>query len=333
MTRREQKRPNRLRETVELWWISLFLLTMTVCLAPPASQLTAQTAPATDETQGTATSEESSAKQQATQEESDQAEKEPDSAADPDKEAPEKQADEPAEKQEQPTENSPEQSKSTPDAKQPSEESKKEAETADREDSAPQADSKEMKAPANAPTVEEERPIEVEPPNGKAENKSKTTESPKKPQPPEKKKCIIGATATLLEKQSELKFRARVDSGAKSCSLHVEEIRIEDESTKENEAERMSENVGKVIHFQVKNGDKKTHILSSKIAGYVIIKTSNKNEGKRRYKVPLTFLWKNVEKEVLVTLNDRGHMEYPLLLGRNFLRGDFLVDVELDSDD
>jgi len=49
--------------------------------------------------------------------------------------------------------------------------------------------------------------------------------------------------------------------------------------------------------------------------------------------VPLTFRWKSMEKEVLVTLSDRNHMEYPLLLGRNFLRGDFLVDVELDSDD
>jgi len=30
---------------------------------------------------------------------------------------------------------------------------------------------------------------------------------------------------------------------------------------------------------------------------------------------------------VLVTLNDRTDMEYPLLVGRNYLRGDFLVDV------
>jgi len=26
-------------------------------------------------------------------------------------------------------------------------------------------------------------------------------------------------------------------------------------------------------------------------------------------------------------------MDYPLLIGRNFLRGDFLVDVDLNSDD
>jgi len=88
-----------------------------------------------------------------------------------------------------------------------------------------------------------------------------------------------------------------------------------------------------VIHFEIKNGDDKTHILTSKIAGYVIIKNSNQDAGKRRYKVPLTFRWKSMEKEVLVTLNKRDHMKYPLLIGRNFLRDDFLIDVSMNSDD
>jgi len=179
--------------------------------------------------------------------------------------------------------------------------------------------------------VETERALEVDAPQSDAEKDAEKADRPKPK--PEKKKCVIGATATLLEKQSELKFRARVDSGAKSCSLHFEKLKIEDESKKEDVTERMRENIGKVIHFEVKNGDDKTHILTSKIADYVIIKTSDKATGKRRYKVPLTFRWKSTEKEVLVTLNKRSHMEYPLLLGRNFLRGDFLVDVELDSDD
>ena len=51
-----------------------------------------------------------------------------------------------------------------------------------------------------------------------------------------------------------------------------------------------------------------------------------------RYKVRLTLQWKDVRKEVLVTLNDRTSMDYPLLIGRNFLSGDFLVDVDQDSE-
>ena len=34
----------------------------------------------------------------------------------------------------------------------------------------------------------------------------------------------------------------------------------------------------------------------------------------------------------MVTLKDREKMKYPLLLGRNFLKDDFLVDVNLDGE-
>jgi hypothetical protein len=138
-------------------------------------------------------------------------------------------------------------------------------------------------------------------------------------------KRVIGATATVMEKQSELLFKARVDSGAKSCSLHIEDYKIE------NESEQMAENIGKVITFHIKNGNQESHWLEAKIAGYVIVKTAAHRE--RRYKVPLTLRYKDFEKTVLVTLNNREKMEYPLLLGRNFLVGDFLVDVEVENEE
>jgi hypothetical protein len=206
---------------------------------------------------------------------------------------------------------------SNPEEKSPPKEEKEEAESTKKPSDEEQ--------PADKDAEEEnERPIEEEP--VPIDDKTKEKHPPKKKEePPKKTKCVIGATATLMEKQSEILFRARIDSGAKSCSLHVKEIKIE------KEEEIMADNIGKVIRFQVINGKGKKHWLESKIASYVIIKTSNSRD--RRYKVLLTFQWKHMEKKVLVTLNDRNSMEYPLLLGRNFLRGDFLVDVELDSDD
>lgn len=168
---------------------------------------------------------------------------------------------------------------------------------------------------------EEEEPeetIEEEPPVVEETEK----ESPKVD------KRVIGASATIMEKRSELLFRARVDTGAKSCSLHIEDMKIE------NESDNMADNIGKVVRFNIKNGHKESHWLEAKIAGYVIIKTSNASDDrKRRYKVPLTFRYKDFEKTVLVTLNNRQHMEFPLLLGRNFLKGDFVVDVELENND
>lgn len=207
----------------------------------------------------------------------------------------------------------------------PKNEADQDEQTTDKEDTSDKSETNDKQQPGDKDaTVETERPLEEEPPEGEATKKDDKT-AEKKKDPPEKKKCVIGATATLMEKKSEIVFRARVDSGAKSCSLHVEQIKIDDES------ETMADNIGKVIHFEVKNGKGKKHWLKSKIDSYVIIKTSSSRT--RRYKVPLTFQWKHMEKKVLVTLNNRNTMEYPLLVGRNFLRGDFLVDVELDSDD
>ena len=139
------------------------------------------------------------------------------------------------------------------------------------------------------------------------------------------KKRIIGATASVMEKTSGFIFSARVDTGAKSCSLHVEKVIIE------NESQVMEENYGKLARILVTNGKGGEHWITSRIESHVLVKTSMEKE--RRYKVPLTLRWKDCEKTVLVTLNDRAHMEFPLLLGRNFLAGDFVVDVEQESSD
>lgn len=168
---------------------------------------------------------------------------------------------------------------------------------------------------------------EEEEPEDAVEEETPLVEETEK-ESPKVDKRVIGATATIMEKKSELLFRARVDSGAKSCSLHIEDMKIE------NESDNMADNIGKVVRFNIKNGSNESHWLEAKIAGYVIIKTSNASEDrKRRYKVPLTFRYKDFEKTVLVTLNNREHMEFPLLLGRNFLKNDFLVDVDIESND
>ena len=145
---------------------------------------------------------------------------------------------------------------------------------------------------------------------------------------PTPSKKIIGATAQITELSTGFTFHARVDTGAKSCSLHIEEFTIEDKARK-----RVG-NVGKNIRFLVLNDDGKQAWIEKKIAKAVRIKSSVFDDGEydHRYKVPLTLEWNGFRKEVLVTLNDRANMEYPLLIGRNFLHGDFLVDVEMTDE-
>lgn len=140
---------------------------------------------------------------------------------------------------------------------------------------------------------------------------------------PQVEKKMIGPTAVVEEAESDLVFPARVDTGATTSSIHVEACEVK------NEADEMEENVGKKIRFKIKNTRGESEWLERRIAEISTIKTSERQE--TRYKVPITLNYKDVKKRVLVSLNDRSHMKFPVLLGRNFLQGDFVVDVDLGS--
>jgi hypothetical protein len=144
-----------------------------------------------------------------------------------------------------------------------------------------------------------------------------------------KSKQVIGATATITEATSGLKFASRVDTGATTCSIHAVKWEIE------NHSRRPSQNVGKPIRVLVRNEKGEEAWIETVVEGRVRVRSSVQNEDDYhgRYKVRLPLEWNGVKKEVLVTINDRTDMDYPLLIGRNFLRGDFVVDVELDNDD
>lgn len=153
--------------------------------------------------------------------------------------------------------------------------------------------------------------------------------SSKEAAPAKAKKRVIGATTELTEVTSGMSFPARVDTGAKTCSLHVEKIEIQDK------APRRVDNIGKAIRIQLKDKDGEPHWIDGVVADAVRVRSSTLRSGDydHRYKVRLTLQWKDFRKEVLVTLNDRTDMEFPLLVGRNFLNGDFLVDVSKNGDE
>jgi hypothetical protein len=134
----------------------------------------------------------------------------------------------------------------------------------------------------------------------------------------------IGPTAIVTEVTSGFPFPARVDTGATSCAIHCAKFVIEDPALEP------AENVGKPIRILLENHEGEQKWIKTKVAGHVVVRTTTDND--ERYKVPIKLRWQDVEKKVLVTLSDRAHMTYPLLLGRNFLNGDFIVDVALDAD-
>ena len=130
---------------------------------------------------------------------------------------------------------------------------------------------------------------------------------------------VIGATADLVEESTGLRMTARIDTGATTCSIHAEDIEVEEGG------KSMIKNIGKKIRFQLTGGDGEKKQVETVIADTVRVRTSVGKE--RRYKVWLELRHQDVKRRVSVTLNDRSKMAYPLLVGRNFLTGRFLVDV------
>jgi hypothetical protein len=134
-------------------------------------------------------------------------------------------------------------------------------------------------------------------------------------------KQIVGATEVVHIEEANLSFTARVDTGAKTSSIHAEKIMIDPSGNPK----------GKPVSFYLVNKKGQSKKIETQVATTATIKTSEGSE--RRYKVLLTIKWKNSKKTILVNLNDREKMEYGLLLGRNWLQKDFLVDVDRNSED
>jgi hypothetical protein len=133
---------------------------------------------------------------------------------------------------------------------------------------------------------------------------------------------VIGATTVVTEVSTGVPLPARVDTGATSCSIHCELMEIEDPHPDPRK------NIGKPVRFLVKYGESEGKWVETKIVDHVTVRTSERED--ERYKVKLRLRWEDVEKRVIATLNDRQRMKYPMLLGRNFLRDDFLVNVSKD---
>ena len=135
-------------------------------------------------------------------------------------------------------------------------------------------------------------------------------------------KQIVGATEIIEIVDANLSFKARVDTGAETCSVNAVDINVD--SSEEDPK-------GIPISFRIVNKNGQSRQINTRVASSVTVKTAEGKE--RRYTVPLTVKWHDSEKKILFTLNDRLTMAYHILLGRNWLRGSFLVDVEKNNDD
>ena len=121
---------------------------------------------------------------------------------------------------------------------------------------------------------------------------------------------IVGALARVDIVEAGIEFVGRVDTGAKTTSINAQDI------TAAN---------GRVS-YRLVNDEGKSRNLSSEIVKRDAVKNADARE--ERYFIYLTLRYQQDTKKILVNLNDRSASTYKLLLGRNWLSGSYLVDVD-----
>ncbi|TCD14553.1 ATP-dependent zinc protease family protein [Oricola cellulosilytica] len=131
----------------------------------------------------------------------------------------------------------------------------------------------------------------------------------------ERKKTVVGWKEVVrLPDFGDLTVHAKIDSGARTCALHVETMKIlEKENRRWVEFSILPARDPAARLFQAPVVDKRTVKSSSGHAEErVVVKTPIRLAGHRN--------------TVEITLTNRDSMEFPMLIGRNLLRRGFLVD-------
>jgi hypothetical protein len=140
-----------------------------------------------------------------------------------------------------------------------------------------------------------------------------------------REKQVVGATEVIRVVDTDLDFVARIDTGARTTSINAQNIEIE------NPAADKKANCGKKITLEVVNAKGEKCRLESKIVK--ILEVRNAQGTELRYMIPLTLRWHGQDKKIDVNLRNRSSMTYKLLIGRDWLKGDYVVDVEKNPGD
>ena len=109
--------------------------------------------------------------------------------------------------------------------------------------------------------------------------------------------------------------KAKLDTGAKTSSINCDCITP------------IKRNGEEWVRFRVTNDQGKSVAIERRVVRHVKIKR-HFGEVQRRMVIKLGLCLKGVYKETEVSLIDRTGFNYPLLIGRQFLAGDFMIDPD-----
>lgn len=127
-------------------------------------------------------------------------------------------------------------------------------------------------------------------------------------------KLVVGELERVWIEPPGATLNARVDTGAESSSMHATEL-----VNFERDGDRW-------VRFNLLV-DEGTITLERRVIRYVRVYQQADPEGTRRPVVALRVAVGDVRENVEFTLADRSHLNFEMLLGRNFLTDVALVDV------
>ena len=127
-------------------------------------------------------------------------------------------------------------------------------------------------------------------------------------------KKVVGQVEYAYISPPDIKLQARIDTGANTSSIHALNIEPFERDSKE------------WVRFDIVLEDT-THTIMRPVSRTVKIIQANAKEPVTRYAVMLNITLGNAVQNIEFTLSDRSQLSYPLLLGRNFLKDIWIVDI------
>jgi len=138
-------------------------------------------------------------------------------------------------------------------------------------------------------------------------------------------KTILGWIENIYLQPSNLKAKAKLDTGAKTSSLHAKNIEYFEKDGERWVRFQFSSNT-RLKESAYKTGkSKKIVTIEAPLYRSALIK-SHKHSSVERPVITLPFTLAGVEYHAEFTLTDRKKFLYPVLLGRRFLKNVAIVD-------
>lgn len=129
-------------------------------------------------------------------------------------------------------------------------------------------------------------------------------------------KLVVGRKEQVWLPNLGLALTARIDTGAETASLDARDIKM------------FERNGERWVRFEIMDPESEEPVeLERKVNRTVLIVQANSTEPERRPVIKLTIVIGHIDQTAEFTLNDRSHLDYQVLVGRNILKDVMVVDV------